>query len=47
MAAVELKALPWQHIDPSSIISGPAIKLERWKKNFKKTFFLNTLFDIS
>lgn len=29
MAAVELKALPWQHIDPSSIILGPEMKLER------------------
>lgn len=39
MAAVELKALPWQHIDPSSIILGPEIKLEKWSVE-KKTHFI-------
>lgn len=26
MTAVDLKALPWQHMDPSSIILGPRMK---------------------
>lgn len=26
MTAVDLKALPWQHIDPSSIILGPEMR---------------------
>lgn len=49
MAAVELKALPWQHVDPSSIILGPEIKLENRsvKKKNKNISFCQKQFNIS
>lgn len=53
MAAVELKALPWQHIDPSSIILGPEMKLEnrsvkkKNKKNKTHLFLSRTVKHLS
>ncbi len=36
MTAVDLKALPWQLIDPSSIIFGPVMKQEKKINSFNR-----------
>lgn len=43
MTAVDLKALPWQHIDPSSVSLGPEMKFKKNLIRVKHVQFLHTL----